>query len=358
MLTEDLLAKSTAKYSVFAHIVADEPGGPRGDVVLSPKLAADIGNIMLLCFDCHRRIDVEDVTGHPVERLLAMKERHEERVRRLTDIDDGNRTLLVLMEANIGDRKGVVRLGDARAAVLPMYPAAEVVIDLARLRLPDGDGVAWAAGVAEIDEAGKRVQEALVRGDAKHISVFALAPIPLLMHLGRVLGDVAPGEAYQRFRDPAGWTWQPDDADAGATFEVRSAVELVDSADVLLVLSVSDEIDVQLVRDAAPAAAGLYVVRVAAPKTDVIRSRRQVAEFRGVIRSLLPQIRAAHGAKPTVHVFPALPNSLAVEFGRVLLPKSDPMIVVYDLNRARGGWTRAVTLLSGLAESGTERVLR
>ena len=43
-------------------------------------------------------------------------------------------------------------------------------------------------------------------------------------------------------------------------------------------------------------------------------------------------IRATHGPDCTVHLFPALPNSLAVEVGRVLLPKADPAIRVYDRN--------------------------
>jgi len=70
-----------------------------------------------------------------------------------------------------------------------------------------------------------------------------------------------------------------------------------------------------------------------------VRTREQVADFRTAVRGLFPRIRKAHGARATVHVFPALPNSLAVEFGRVLLPKADPRIEVYDLNRDQGGWS-------------------
>jgi hypothetical protein len=347
LLGEDVLTRRVGKFSAFAHIIADEPGGPRGDAVLSPQLAKDMSNIMLLCLDHHRLIDVDDVAGHPVDLLVAMKARHEERIRRLTELDDNHRTLLVLMAANIGERKGLVNTLDARAAVLPMYAVDDVRVELAHLRLPDGADVAWQVGVCEIDEAVRRAQEALVRGQAQHLSVFALAPIPLLMHLGRMLGDIAPGEPYQRHRTPPGWAWHPATGHEPA-FEVACIDPVIPSKDVCLVFSVSDDVDVDLAARAAPPGAPRYVFRVPQPHTDVVRTREQVAAFRATVRELFRRLRGEHGAEVTVHVFPALPNSLAIEFGRALLPKADPRIEVYDLNRHRGGLVHALTLLGGL----------
>ena len=50
----------------IAHIVADSPKGPRGDLVRSPLLADDLSNLMLLCDEDHRTIDIVDVV--PVDR--------------------------------------------------------------------------------------------------------------------------------------------------------------------------------------------------------------------------------------------------------------------------------------------------
>jgi hypothetical protein len=226
-----------------------------------------------------------------------------------------------------------------------------VPIDLAHLRLADGDDVAWQVGIREIDEAARRIQDGLVRGQAQHLSVFALAPIPLLMHLGRALGDVAPGEVFQRHRVPPGWAWFPPTG-AEPSFEVACMDPVVRSKDVCLVFSVSDDVDVNLVAKAAPAAAPRYMFRIPQPRTDAVRTRDQVAAFRTEVRALFPRLRADHGAEVTVHVFPALPNALAVEFGKALLPKADPRIEVYDLNRHRGGWVHALTLLGGLTGAG------
>lgn len=42
------------------------------------------------------------------------------------------------------------------------------------------------------------------------------------------------------------------------------------------------------------------------------------------------------GEKTLLHVFPALPASLAVEVGRVWMPKSDLSLRLYDNHRSHG----------------------
>ena len=51
---------------------------------------------------------------------------------------------------------------------------------------------------------------------------------------------------------------------------------------------------------------------------------------------LLERFKARHGTGVPVHVFPALPASLAVETGRVWMPKADPELRVYDQQRDKG----------------------
>ena len=42
-----------------AHIVADTPTGPRGDVERSALLSDDVNNLMLLCYVHHKLVDVD-----------------------------------------------------------------------------------------------------------------------------------------------------------------------------------------------------------------------------------------------------------------------------------------------------------
>jgi hypothetical protein len=54
-------------------------------------------------------------------------------------------------------------------------------------------------------------------------------------------------------------------------------------------------------------------------------------------------LKAAHGEGQFINVFPALPASLAVDFGRVWMPKSDLALNIYDNNRL-GGFMPTITL--------------
>ena len=50
------------------------------------------------------------------------------------------------------------------------------------------------------------------------------------------------------------------------------------------------------------------------------------------------RIKAAHGEKAPLHVFPAMPVALAVDFGRIIMPKADMRLQIYDQNQSLGGF--------------------
>ena len=57
-----------------------------------------------------------------------------------------------------------------------------------------------------IDDTGVQVADVIVGfREIEHLSVFALGPIPLLVELGSLLGDITPADVYQLHREPAGW---------------------------------------------------------------------------------------------------------------------------------------------------------
>lgn len=59
-----------------AHIVAEKPNGPRGNIELSSDLSDDQRNLMLLCANHHTEID-KLVERYSVEYLLKLKSDHE-----------------------------------------------------------------------------------------------------------------------------------------------------------------------------------------------------------------------------------------------------------------------------------------
>ena len=141
-----------------------------------------------------------------------------------------------------------------------------------------------------------------------------MAPMPLLVALGYLLGDLVPGEAFQCRRDHRGWRWAGQADALGLLLDDRSPVPSSEVA--VLELCVSAE--VTPVRELA----GLPSRRVgvAQPVPDLVDSRAHVVAFMRAARRAMVSVAAAR----EVHVLMAIPNSLAVEFGRLQLPKSHP----------------------------------
>jgi hypothetical protein len=50
----------------------------------------------------------------------------------------------------------------------------------------------------------------------------------------------------------------------------------------------------------------------------------------------MDRIKAAHGQQAATRVFPVMPFALAVNFGRIRMPKADLPLCVYDENRDLG----------------------
>nr|WP_247454852.1 MULTISPECIES: SAVED domain-containing protein [unclassified Bradyrhizobium] len=74
------------------------------------------------------------------------------------------------------------------------------------------------------------------------------------------------------------------------------------------------------------------------PHNDIMRRPEDLVEFKRHLRRLFDRIKAVHGEQATINVFPALPTSAAVEVGRVLMPKADLPLHIYDQNRSVGGF--------------------
>jgi hypothetical protein len=75
-----------------------------------------------------------------------------------------------------------------------------------------------------------------------------------------------------------------------------------------------------------------------------MKSRDQLAKFRQIFRRILDKMKMEHSDAPAIHIFPALPVSIAVEIGRVWMPKADLPMVIYEQNRKLGGFYPALRI--------------
>jgi len=340
----DSLTKAEFNIAYIAHIIADSPDGPRGDVVLSEKLKDDIENLMLMCDEHHRLIDYEDVEGHPVERLQAMKRKHETRIELLTSLSKSKQSHVLLYGANIGQHHAPVSWEKATQAMLPnWYPAEKPAIELSLKRSPFQD---HEEGFWEIErdnlqrQFADAVRSKLAAGLVEHFSIFALAPQPLLMELGRLLSDIPAAEVYQLHREPPDWIWQAHPEG----FEYILLEPQVSTEKVALNLSLSTTIDNSRIIQVLGDDVAVWTLTIEDPNNDFLKSRKQLSLFRQTFRRILNRIKAVHGQNALLHLFPAVPVAVAVEIGRVWMPKADLPLRIYDQNRRIGGFVEVFDL--------------
>ena len=337
-LVGDLIAgKEDGLYGFIAHIVADAPGGPRGDAIRSPLLAKSLENLMILCATHHKLIDVDAPDEHPEPVLLAMKNAHEARVETNAGIDEERASHVLRFGATIGGNEALVSTNAIFAAMPPdRHPASRQTIDLELIgsAYRDDEPEYWQVQRRNLQQLFReKVGGRIERQEITHLSVFALAPQPLLIELGRLLYEIVPVTVHQRHREPPTWTWQRD----RPVLEFTGTSPAADAAGpVALKLAVSATVNDDRIERVLGPGAAIWSITVAEPGTDIVRRPEDLAAFRTALRRMYNAIKARHGEGAVIHLFPVLPVSLAVETGRVWMPKADLEMQVYDQNREHG----------------------
>jgi hypothetical protein len=221
------------------------------------------------------------------------------------------------------------------------YPAEgrqTIDIELRGTAFHDGEERYWKI---EQENLRRQLQAKLAprleRAEVRHLSVFALAPQPLLIELGRLLGDITPASIHQKHREPTGWRWA-EDRDA-IEFEIEEPVKR--GGPIALILGVSATIDPDRVTRVLGSGACIWSIKAQQPHNDIMRRVNDLVEFRKVMRVTYDRIKARHGGQGEIHMFPAVPVSVAVEIGRTWMPKADLPLELYDENRAKGGFQKA-----------------
>lgn len=338
-LWKDTLTLQQMNRSYLAHIVADSPNGPRGDAHESEVLKDSLSNIMLLCGDHHRLIDGEHHDEYKTEWLREQKQEHEERIERQTGLQPAMRTHIVLIGTRIGHRRGDVAVNDdeARAAVLPArYPATDraVRVNLSDLELTEQDATFWQVAKTHAE----RCLAPIITGTdvtgrpINHLSIFGLASIPVLIYCGSLIGDLIAADVYQRHRTPTTWNWQPFTGD-GFDYMLTTPEAADGACSVAINLSLSGPIHQHEIDRALGQALPTYGITIAEPSVHFLKAKEQLELFSKSWRRLLSRIRQTHGDECEVHLFPAVPVSVALEIGRALLPKVDPTIHIYNLDK-------------------------
>lgn len=156
-----------------------------------------------------------------------------------------------------------------------------------------------------------------------HISLFGMAPMPLLVKIGTLLNEKYSVDVYQKHRNPDNWLMLEEET---GSFIVNRPEDQTKAP--VLVLSLSDRIIERITRYYENGAS-IWEVTVENPNMDMMRTKKQLEEYKRTIRDLLNEISRISDS-PSINVHMAIPVSCAIELGRVWMPKPHKTLVLYD----------------------------
>ena len=327
-----------------AHIAgrSSSSRSPRGEHDLDVALRDQPDNLLLACRTCHGEIDTPpNLDAFTVEKLRELKQRHESRIAQVLAVPPGRDTAVLRMHGTIGDSNVAIDRSAAATAVLAHGRCARfllshdptgIEIDLRMQPSPSiGHREYYDSCRRVIDNAfSRRIGPAVADGSIQHLSVFALARWPLLVHLGALLGDKLEADIYQRHRATDSWAWPVDPADSRFSFEVVCEGEA--ARDAALVLSMSAAVHM---REVPKDLEGCRLYRVApaghhSPHADVVDSPAALKSAETALRAVLADIEQFHKTARHLHVLGAAPLSVFVALGRVANREIHPPLILHD----------------------------
>ena len=343
-LYQDLVTKKNFNQSYIAHIVADKPGGPRGDKVRSPLLADDVNNLMLLCDTHHRLIDKIEEKQHSESILLEMKKNHEKRIERLTAISPSMDSYIVTYRANVGLHSPNITYDTVREYLIPnFYPAIDYSIELGLVNSPfiDKNKSFWRTEIEALESNFNELLKPKIRkNNISHISLFALAPMPLLIKLGTLLNHIHNVEIHQPVKQPK--TWNLIETYDTIEYEIISPNKHHEI--VAINLSLSATINNDRITNVLGDDCSIFTITIKNPFNDFLKAKNQLFDFSEKIRILLNEIKSRYEAQTPIHIFPAMPVAIAIELGRAWMPKADMPLIIYDENTANSGFFKALEI--------------
>lgn len=321
-----------------AHIYAFSSGGKRASLLrFSPKIN-DVDNLMLVCDRCHKLIDSAD-TDYTADQLLTMKKEHEERIANIATIKPDFQSEIVIFNANIANRTLKISDYTAKSTIIPEhYPAREHPINLSpNLSLYDNETNYWTTIATHLERQWLQY-ESVIRD--KHISLFAVAPQPLLFYLGFLINRNYNVEVRQSQGTIDNWKWSCDKQTIRIEPQTADATE--ESADPIITFELTARLSINELREEFGNGT-IYRIIAEPCGAESIKSWQDLQAVISEYRSNLNAIREKYNSEINVRIVPMAPVSVLIEAGRQTM-KGDPQITIYDRNYISKKWSAALTL--------------
>ncbi len=352
-LKRDSLGGARGVFSYFAHIIASSPNGPRGDALLSAQLTSDVTNVILLCDECHRRIDRVDPDRFTVDVLRKMRQESINEVRRLLNTLRYQEAIPLVIMGNITAQSPRFIQLDAEEAMwtrqLRMSPQGPEHYFYNGGHLHDPHAAAYWGSLFDslrhdIPLLRKRLNGTL-RGDGTNmpLAVFPLHGTSLLVLAGRIVGEGSPVSVFQYNRDrpvgsPGGkWAFDPAVAEPLAEkYRVHELAKHVGGEEACLVVSLTFKVDPSRLppnlRFTSGATVGALEVTASDPSNlgaNIIAHPRDLDYFAATLETAIRTMQDQWKVKK-IHLVVGAPVSACFRIGQKLQARHHAAIVCYE----------------------------
>lgn len=299
-------------------------------------------NLLLLCHDCHKIIDDPDhIDFFPPEKLREIKESFERRIEMVTENGGLTRTAVLRLGSLIRGSLALASQREVAETLLAVNYLGLVETQRSgdftcRIHGSAGGRGFWDSAQQSIDDTLALVRQAIDCGDVQHVSVFAVAPIPLLVYLGWCLDDKAPTRLFQKHRDQfVGWSWadqsEPVEFEVSATKRDAETEEASGAEDVVLMCAVTSEVNTGLLPDEIADAPRIEVRPLGvSPDTTLMSHEQSLFNFATQWRAALATAEAQYPNAKRWHLITSAPVTVAIEVGRSLMRDAHPPVTVYE----------------------------
>lgn len=342
-LTYDYRVGTGMRWGEVAHIMPASPKGPRGqahhDTQQAQALTNDPANLMLLCPSCHDKID-RDAEGYPEQDLSDLHQAQLERIRLAATAPGEGRAIALIVQSQHFTTHNDIALRDFLTAMSAEGLAAfghpiKLILDAPGPQGRDASYWALLENKFRHELEHKLTLRGGSHGDAPALAVVGVADMPALMLLGRCIGDRSKRLLFSFSREH-GVTWPDTSADPPAYI---ASAPPASEGPVALVLSVSAHIPERDVMAALPGAR-IATLTIPEPSYAMVNNRQVIHAFRDALQVLLSQLEAL--TPDPIHVFPAVPAALMIEFGALLTTEHQHPYVIFDRDKLAGGQFKPV----------------
>ncbi len=340
-LAEDEITGQSVYTGQLAHIVGAtaQKNSPRGESTKTTKDRAQPENLLLLCAGEHKVIDTfEHWATYGEEELLAFKKQHEKDVRELTGLLRKPKTTVIRVSGDVREqavdfsKQAVIRalLEEQRFPDFSLHNDSQnCEVDL---RHHDGeddsDTIYWNSTALALRRRLRPLKNHLKTKEIDHISVFALARIPILVHLGVLIDDVTNVTVYNRRRGTGkGWGWYAEGPTEDLTFSVT---EVPGDGAPVVTFSISGPVDHEALPEELQGRPR-YDIRAEGVKLSpkVLRSAADLETLINTWREVLATLEANHRNQP-ISLILAVCAAGAVEIGRAHMRGAHAPLRVFD----------------------------